>query len=318
MPLTLRRVLVVLALAVGAGCVVGPAMASAAKPRPTPELVPGTQLTGAGAFMGPVHRMRVGSVKLGYRQFGHGPDLLMITGDTAPMSLWMPYLLEPLSREFRVTIFDNRGVGYSTDDLSQRMSVPLMARDTVRLIRALGLRRATVVGWSMGGEIGLTMAVRYRHSFARLVTSGGDAGSRHTVPPPPGLIGALSDPNNVQAALELLFPPSPAGQSAQQRFIAGYLAVPQEPVSSVTLQRQARAENAFLRNPRVWNRLDRIRVPVLVTNGELDQGVPPVNARNLARRIPRARLSIYAGAAHGMMFQDAERFAAQVTRFSSR
>ncbi|MFN8204579.1 MAG: alpha/beta hydrolase [Solirubrobacteraceae bacterium] len=280
--------------------------------------MPGTQLTGAGAFMGPVHRVKVGRVKLGYRQFGHGPDLLMITGDTAPMSLWMPYLLEPLSREFRVTIFDNRGVGYSTDDLSQRMSVPLMARDTVRLIRALRLRDTTVVGWSMGGEIGLTMAERHRHAFARLVTSGGDAGSRHTVPPPPGLIAALSDPNNVQAALELLFPPSPAGQVAQQRFIAGYLAVPQEPVLQVTLDRQARAENAFLRYPRVWNHLDGIRMPVLVTNGELDQGVPPVNAHNLARRVPGARLSIYEGAAHGMMFQDAERFAAEVARFAGR
>ena len=59
-------------------------------------------------------------------------------------------------------------------------------------------------------------------------------------------------------------------------------------------------------------------MPVLVTNGELDQGVPVRNARNLARRIPGARLSIYAGAAHGMMFQDAERFAAQVARFAGR
>ncbi|UGS36759.1 alpha/beta fold hydrolase [Capillimicrobium parvum] len=268
--------------------------------------------------MGPVHRVAVGPVKLGYRQFGHGPDLLMITGDTAPMSLWMTYLLEPLSRSFRVTIFDNRGVGYSTDDRSQRLSVPLMARDTVRLIRALGLRHATVVGWSMGGEIGLTMAERYPRAFARLVTTGGDAGSRHTIPPPPGLIGALSDPNNTEAALALLFPPSAEGQAAQQRFIAGYLAVPQEPVSNITLKRQARAENAFLRYPRVWNALDRISMPVLVTNGELDQGVPMRNAQNLARRIPRARLSIYAGAAHGMMFQDAERFAAQVARFAGR
>jgi hypothetical protein len=34
----------------------------------------------------------------------------MVTGDTAAMSLWMPYLLQPLSEHFRVTIFDNRGV----------------------------------------------------------------------------------------------------------------------------------------------------------------------------------------------------------------
>ena len=56
--------------------------------------------------------------------------------------------------------------------------------------------------------------------------------------------------------------------------------MPQEPVSTVTLKRQARAAKAFLRYPRVWNALDRISMPVLVTNGELDQGVPVRNARN--------------------------------------
>jgi pimeloyl-ACP methyl ester carboxylesterase len=111
--------------------------------------------------MVPVH-----GIRLGYRQFGHGSDLLMITGDTASMSLWMPYLLNPLARSFRVTIFDNRGVGYSTDDLHQRMSVPLMASDTIGLIKALGLKRPTLVGWSMGGEIGITMAERYTGTFA--------------------------------------------------------------------------------------------------------------------------------------------------------
>ena len=61
-----------------------------------------------------MYTVPVDGIRLGYRQFGRGPDLLMVTGDTAAMSLWTPYLLQPLSEHFRVTIFDNRGVGYST------------------------------------------------------------------------------------------------------------------------------------------------------------------------------------------------------------
>ncbi len=45
--------------------------------------------------------------------------------------------------------------------------------------------------------------------------------------------------------------------------------------------------------------------------------MPPVNARRIAARIPGAKAAIYAGAAHGMLFQDAERFVAQIVKFSA-
>ena len=148
-----------------------------------PKLVPHSKLPGAGAFEGPVQTLAVNGIEIGYRQFGHGPDLIMVTGDTAPMSLWLPYLLHPLAQNFSVTIFDNRGVGYTTDDLSRPITVPLMARDTGELIEALGLVRPTLVGWSMGGEIGLTLAEQKPAVLGALVSTGGDAGSSHTAPP---------------------------------------------------------------------------------------------------------------------------------------
>lgn len=297
----------------------GAALTLACAPAASGAVLQGTELPGDAAFLGPVSQVSVATgIDVGYRQFGSGPDLLLITGDTAPMSLWTPYLLEPLSRDFRVTMFDNRGVGYTTDDPSVRLSVPLMARDTAALIEALDLRRPTIVGWSMGGEIALTMAARRMPGIGRVVTSGGDAGSRHTIPPPPGLIEQLSDPDDVSAALRLMFPPTRAGQAAERRFVEAIMAIPQETVSEATLARQARAENAFLRGEATWRRLGRIRVPTLVTNGALDQGVPVANARRLARRIPGAKLSIYEASAHGMMFQEAERFAAEVARFAGR
>jgi pimeloyl-ACP methyl ester carboxylesterase len=46
--------------------------------------------------------------------------------------------------------------------------------------------------------------------------------------------------------------------------------------------------------------------------------VPPVNARRIHDRVRGSSLSIYPGAAHGMLFQDAERFAAEIASFSRR
>lgn len=268
--------------------------------------------------MGPVRTVPANGIRIGYRQFGHGPDLLMITGDTAPMSLWMPYLLQPLARHFTVTIFDNRGVGYSSDDLSQRLTVPLMARDTAALIEALALERPTVVGWSMGGEIGLTLAERRPALLGALVTTGGDAGSRHTKPPPPGLIRKLANPKaGVGLFLRVLFPASPAGEAASARFVRGVVAVPQEKVSGRTLGRQERAEEDFLRYHRVWDALGTIETPTLITNGALDRANFAINAHRIHSRIPGSKLAIYAGAGHGMLFQDAARFAAEIVSFGA-
>ena len=283
-----------------------------------PQLVPHSKLPGAGAFEGPVYKVAVDGIEIGYRQFGHGPDLIMVTGDTAPMSLWMPYLLRPLAQSFTVTIFDNRGVGYTADDLSRPITVPLMARDTGELIEALGLVKPTLVGWSMGGEIGLTLAEQQPSVLGALVTSGGDAGSSHTVPPPPGLVRRLANPNTGTGVfLELLFPPTQAGAAATARFVHGYESIPQEKVSARTLKRQEAAEEAFLGYTGTWRGLAGITTPTLLTNGALDRGVPPVNTRRMHARIPGSTLTIYAGAAHGMLFQGAERFAAEIARFSA-
>jgi pimeloyl-ACP methyl ester carboxylesterase len=284
-----------------------------------PTLVPHSTLPGAGAFEGPVHRLAVNGIEIGYRQFGSGPDLIMVQGDTAPMSLWMPYLLRPLAADFTVTIFDNRGVGYSTDDLSRPITVPLMARDTGQLIEALGLMKPTLVGWSMGGEVGVTLAEQQPTLLGALITTGGDAGGAHTIPPPPGLVRELANPKTGDKVfLELLFPSTTAGGAATKRFVAGYEAIPHETVSPRTLKRQEAAEEAFLHYEGTWRGLPGITTPTLLTNGGVDRGVPPVNARRMNARIPGSTLSIYAGAAHGMLFQDAERFAAQIAAFSDR
>jgi pimeloyl-ACP methyl ester carboxylesterase len=284
-----------------------------------PKLVPHSTLSGAGAFEGPVSKLAVNGIEIGYRQFGHGPNLVMVQGDTAPMSLWMPYLLHPLAKSFRVTIFDNRGVGYTTDDLSKPITVPLMARDTGELIEALGLVKPTLVGWSMGGEIGLTLAEQKPSLLGALVTTGGDAGSSHTVPPPPGLVRELANPKaSTSVFLELLFPPTQVGGAATARFVRGFESIPQEKVSPRTLKRQEAAEEGFLSYTGTWRGLPGITTPTLLTNGGVDPGVPPVNARRMHTRISGSALSIYAGAAHGMLFQDAERFAAQIAKFSAR
>lgn len=312
-PLHPGSTLVVLLVTLGV-LLAGVSTASAARPG---TRVPGSKLPGAGAFMGPVRTVPTNGVKLGYRQFGHGPSLLMITGDTAPMTLWMPYLLKPLAQHFTVTIFDNRGVGYSTDDLEQPMTIQLMAGDTAGLIEALGLEKPTVLGWSMGGEIGITLAEQSPGLVGALVTSGGNPGSSHAVQPAGGLLRELAHPPSPTFLLHTLFPNNAAGGKAAEQFGEAYESLKQENVSQRTLDRQEKAELAFPHYAKVWEGLSGITVPYLITNGQLDRLNPVANARLLHSQVPGSQLSIYRGAGHGMMFQDTARFVGEVVRFAA-
>ena len=138
--------LVTAAIVVAAtGCGGGSTKSTAVRPREStttvaPVTVPNGELTGAGAFEGPLLKVPVATgIQLAYRRFGAGPPLLLLTGSTTAMTIWTPSLLQALARHFRVTIVDYRGVGASTDDAAP-MTVPLLAHDTSAFMEAVGLR----------------------------------------------------------------------------------------------------------------------------------------------------------------------------------
>ena len=288
-----------------AGC--GGARRTAATTAPVATIgkaVPGTIPTGPAAFMGPVRQVRAGGILIGYRQFGSGPPLVLIAGEASSMSYWGYELPRRLSKQFRVTEFDNRGVGHSTDQPSRPLSIELMADDTARLLAALGIPKAVVIGWSTGGEIGLSLVERHPDKLRALIVSGATAGGSTEV-----------DMNTHSGSLlNSLFPAS--ARTAELAYFAGILAMPVEKVGRKIAARQGASEDRFAKTNDTYNSLTKIRVPVLVTAGGVDGIVPPANARLIAARIPRARLVIFPGAGHMMMFQDIDRFVALVTSFA--
>ena len=101
---------------------------------PRPQTIPSTGVAGAQSFLGSILRVpvvipTVGTIELppsptgfgqslpstlvAYRQFGSGPNLLVVMGQHGTMTWWDPQLLSQLASQFTVTIFDLPGVGYS-------------------------------------------------------------------------------------------------------------------------------------------------------------------------------------------------------------
>ena len=66
-------------------------------------------------FKAEVKTVNVGDIKMAYYIRGEGKPLIMINGFISTMSLWDPALLDELAKHHKLILFDNRGVGLSTD-----------------------------------------------------------------------------------------------------------------------------------------------------------------------------------------------------------
>ncbi len=90
-------------------------------------------------------------VQLYAEQTGQGDDVIFISGLADEGSCWVDQAAA-LSDRWRITTFDNRGVGQSATPPGE-YRITSFAEDTAALMDALGIERAHVVGSSMGGAI---------------------------------------------------------------------------------------------------------------------------------------------------------------------
>jgi Predicted hydrolases or acyltransferases (alpha/beta hydrolase superfamily) len=255
-----------------------------------------------------VKTVPVGDISIGYREFGHGPPLVLIQGSGAAMDVWDTRILKLLAHHHRVVIFDNRGVGFSTDDPAVPMTMQLLADDTAGLIRKLHLGHPDVLGWSLGGFIAEELAVRHPDLVHRLILISSDPGGKRAVRADPSILALDARVTLGQATLDeilsLLFPPE--GLAAGLVWLNRYFAQPGccELVPYETGLRQLGAEDAwYLRGGGVWRALADIRSRTLVMAGREDIDVPVRNTVLLAGKIPDATRRIFAGAGHGLPLQ---------------
>ncbi len=86
----------------------------------------------------------LGGIRLFYELHGAGRPLVLIGGLGSDVTFLHP-LVGRLGASFRVLVFDNRGAGRS-DKPDAAYAVEQMAADTVRLMDAVGIERASLLG----------------------------------------------------------------------------------------------------------------------------------------------------------------------------
>src|SRR5918999_1316640 len=114
-------------------------------------------------------KISIGDCSLYYEEHGSGEPLLLVPGLNGIGAGFFKQIPE-LSRHYRVIVHDHRGCGQS-DRPAMRYSVEQMTQDVLRLMDALKIERAHLVGHSTGGAIGQIIAIERPQRLKKLVLS---------------------------------------------------------------------------------------------------------------------------------------------------
>ena len=275
----------------------------------------------AQPFRAEVQITAVGKTRIAWYERGQGPPLLMLTGTGSTMAEWDPALVRLLARDHRLILFDYPGVGRSGPWRGR--SFDSLADATARLMGALGIRGAGVLGWSMGGFVAQRLAIDHPGRVSSLILTATNPGGAHAVLGTPQAQAIDSEPNpTTDAILHELYPPD--RQAEGHRFLRRLERASQSGeipddfhVAAATTRRQVAAEDPWLRSDRNYRQLAGIAVPTLAAAGRSDPVTPAVNMRRIAARVPGAELRVLPGA-HAFLFQSRRAFARAVSALTAR
>src|SRR5216117_2656769 len=148
--------------AVLAGIAILPAPCRAQAPaKRTAQGAWGGKTNGAG------HYADVNGIKLYYEIHGTGRPLILLHGGLGAIEMFGPNL-PALAKGRQVIAVDLQGHG-RTADIDRPLSVALMADDIAALIQRLGIARAGIMGYSLGGGVALQTAIRHPDVVRKLV-----------------------------------------------------------------------------------------------------------------------------------------------------
>jgi len=252
----------------------------------------------------PFEKLKVDGAQIAYRRIGNGRPLVVLNGFAATSADWDPSFIDRLALSNQLILLDNRGIGRSMDD-GQPFDIAKLADDTGRVIEALRFERVNVLGWSMGGFIAQTLALRQPASINKLILLSTDHGGADADLASAEVWSQLVDMSGTpheqaHRLLSLLFP-SDVAESIYREF-GDIVAAARAQLSPSLVTRQAAAMVAWHRTG-IGDGLRKMNMPLLIATGTADVVIPPSNALRLVNAIPGAWLAQFNDGGHAFMAQ---------------
>lgn len=265
---------------------------------------------------------------LRYHEAGHGPPLIMLHGSGPGVTGWRNFRgnLAVFAEHFRCLVLEFPGFGVSDSTGEHPMAAAPNA--VLRLLDALGLAQADVIGNSMGGIIASRIAISHPDRVRRMVTIGGLG--RNLFSPGPGeginlLAEFTEDPTReklVQWLHSMVYDRSLITEEMieerwRQATDPETLAGARKMYGKDALAARARAAEASDAPP-YWAMLDKIKARTLITWGRDDRVSPLDMAIVPMRTIPDVELHVFPDCGHWAMIEQKAAWESAVLAFLLR
>lgn len=266
----------------------------------------------------------IGGTRFAYRRWGNKdssqPPILLLQHFRGGMDHWDPLLTDGLAAGREVILYNGSGVASSGG--VPRTRIEDMADDAAAFVRALGLQKIDVLGFSLGGFQALDLTWRHPELVRKQMLLGtGPRGGNPDMEPQ--VLTAAPRPAPVfEDFLYLFFGRSTqAEQAAREFWQRRHQRVDQDPPSSPRVAK-AQIEANMLYLPRLseddpFSYLRAIKQPTFILNGVNDVMIPTINSFYMARNLPNAQLFIYPDCGHAAQFQCPQRFLHHAVQFLS-
>ena len=251
-----------------------------------------------------------GDVNLAYQVMGNGPvDIIMVPGFVSHIEFrhelpGYTAFMRRLASFARVVAFDKRGQGLS-DRVSDAPSLEQRMDDVGAIMDAIGSQRATLFGHSEGCAMSALFAATYPERVSRLILFGGYVTRRD-----------LNIAELVEQRVKFW------GTGAMLKRVAPSLAAEPAAVAQFAKFERLSASPGAVKSFTMLNSqidvssiLPAVRVPTLVMHNKGDVQVPVEHGRELAARIPEAKLIEYPGDDHLFTTGDVEATLGDIEEF---
>jgi pimeloyl-ACP methyl ester carboxylesterase len=255
--------------------------------------------------------IQAGDVRLHYEERGRGPNLLLLVHGYTACWRWLEPVLERLDpARYHVYAPDLRGAGES-DKPPSGYNIEQYAEDVFQFCQALRLRNLVYVGHSMGGIIGIQMALSHRELLRGLVLVDPSPADRLELSPQQQQaldVVTRQITTNRDVALawyQLCFQRPPAQHLLETLLEAGMSAS----------AAHARDSMRSVLSATLGHRLAGISTPTLLIGGDRDAIVPLETMLATQRRIPGCGLHVFHRVGHSPQLEVPEDFMGVLTDF---
>lgn len=249
-----------------------------------------------------------------YQIRGEGEPLVLIMGFGADGNVWEKHV-QAYEKHFKCILIDNRGVGQS-DQPKGPYHTAMMAEDVIAVMDHAGIEKARVAGISMGGAIAQQLTLNFPdrvRCIALISTWPVFNNYAKTVYENLKKLRVTSKPEDFMELLQLWIFAPPFYEAGMEDLKEGQNGAANNPKPQTQEGFEGQLDACIKHD--VVDRLPEIKVPTLITVGDMDIFTPPAFSKILHEGIKDSIYVNFPEGGHVHHWEDLERFNQVTTEF---